>query len=132
MNVWRWFGSMVFTAGLMVLIGANLSVTAQDKKVEEKKAEEKKAEPQKVDAPKKDETKKDEAKKDEPKKEAPKVEAGKERLFFKAFDSKTPFYQELVTSTTQEMTVMGQAISQKQKQVFYLKWTPEDKKDGNF
>src|SRR5438067_2098462 len=35
MNLWRWFGCMVFTAGLMVLVGANLSVTAQDKKTQE-------------------------------------------------------------------------------------------------
>ena len=30
------------------------------------------------------------------------------------------------------MKVMGQEISQKQKQTFYLKWTAEDKKDGNY
>jgi hypothetical protein len=129
MTVWRWFGSLVFMAGLLVLVGANLSVTAQDK-------DKKKDDAQKDGAAKKDETKKDEAKKDEvkkdEKKEQPKVEPGKELLVWKAFEPKTVFYQELVTKTTQDMKVMGQEISQKQSQTFYLKWTADDKKDGDY
>jgi hypothetical protein len=119
MTVWRWFGTLVFAAGLLVLVGANWQVAAQDK---DKKGE-----------TKKDETKKDEGKKDETKKQdAPKLEPGKVQLVWKAFEPKSVFYQELTTKTTQDMKVMGQEINQKQNQTFYLKWTAEDKKDGNY
>ena len=47
----------------------------------------------------------------------------KETLLWKAFRPQAVFYQELVTSTTQEMLIMGQEIRQKQTQTFYLKWT---------
>src|SRR5262249_26989432 len=60
------------------------------------------------------------------------VKPGEVRLEWKAFDPKTVFYQELVTNTTQDMKVMGQEISQKQSQTFYLKWTADEKKDGNY
>ncbi len=137
MAVWRWFGSLMCMAALMVLVGGSLSVTAQDKdkkvekKDEPKKDEPKKEEPKKVEP--KAEPKKDEPKKEEPKKEEPKVEAGKTLLTWKAFEPKSVWYQTLVTKTNQDMKVMGQEISQKQDQTFYLKWTAEDKtKDGNF
>jgi hypothetical protein len=113
MTVWRWFGSLVFVAGLLVLAGANLAVTAQDK-----------------DKKKDDTAKKEDPKKDEPKKED--VKKDDRNLVWKAFDPKSVFYQELVTKTTQDMKVMGQEISQKQNQTFYLKWTAGDKKDGNY
>jgi hypothetical protein len=58
---------------------------------------------------------------------------GKERLIWKAFTPNTVFYQELVTDTTQDMTVMGQEIRQKQTLTFYLKWTAREKtRDGNY
>jgi hypothetical protein len=118
MTVWRWFGSLVFMAGLLVLVGANLSVTAQDK--------DKKVEPKKDDTSKKDDAKKaEDVKKDETKKDD-------RNLVWKAFDPKTVFYQELVTKTTQDMKVMGQEIRQEQNQTFYLQWTADDKKDGSY
>src|SRR5271165_5770407 len=129
MTVWRWFGSMVMVAGMLVL-GANFAVVAQDK---DKKTDVKKDDaPKKDDTSKKDESKKDQVKKDE-KKDTPKTDDGKVTLVWKAFEPKSVFYQELTTKTTQDMEVMGQKISQKQNQTFYLKWTAEDKtKDGNF
>jgi hypothetical protein len=58
---------------------------------------------------------------------------GKERLIWKAFRPKTVFYQELVTTTTQDMTILGQEIIQKQTQTFYLKWTAREKtREGNY
>jgi RNA polymerase sigma factor (sigma-70 family) len=38
-----------------------------------------------------------------------------------------PFYQEIYTETDQQMEVMGQDVTQKQKQTFYLRWTPQGK-----
>src|SRR5579863_9504639 len=132
MTVWRWLGSVVILAGLMVLVGANLSVIAQDK---DKKTDTKNKDA-KTDTSKKDDGKKDEKKpetKKEEKKAEPKDEPGKTRLTWKAFEPKSVFYQTLETNTTQDMKVMGQEISQKQSQTFYLKWTAEDKtKDGNY
>ncbi|MCI0640028.1 MAG: DUF6263 family protein [Gemmataceae bacterium] len=56
-----------------------------------------------------------------------------EKLEWKAFEKGKPFYQELTTKTTQDMKVMGQEISQKQEQTFFIKWTAEDKdKAGNY
>jgi hypothetical protein len=152
MTVWRWLGALVCMLGLMVLIGGNLSATAQDKDKAAKDSADKKDTPVK-DAPAKDTPAKDTPAKDTPakdtpakdapakdapakdagKKEEPKVEAGKVLLVWKAFEPKTIFYQELTTKTQQDMKVMGQEISQKQDQTFYLKWTAEDKtKDGNY
>jgi hypothetical protein len=49
------------------------------------------------------------------------------------FEKGKPFYQEMTTDTTQNMTVMGQKITQVQKVTFFLSWTPVDKdKDGNW
>jgi len=129
MTVWRWLGSIVFVAGMLVLVGTNLSVVAQDK---DKKVEVKKDETPKKDDGKKGEPKKEEVKKEE-KKDAPKTDDGKITLVWKMFEPKTVTYQELTTKTNQDMEVMGQKISQKQNQTFYLKWTAEDKtKEGNF
>jgi hypothetical protein len=48
------------------------------------------------------------------------------KLEFKAFNADAkPFYQMLETDTEQNMKVMGQEVTQKQKQTFYIKWTPE-------
>jgi hypothetical protein len=55
----------------------------------------------------------------------------KDKLEWKAFDKGKIFYQELTTDTEQKMKVMGQEVTQKQKQTFYLKYTGEDAKDGN-
>jgi hypothetical protein len=141
-------------AALMVVIGGNLAVIAQDakkdavkdgKKDETKKTDSGKKDDAKKDDGKKDDSKKDDSKKDdskkddgkkddskkEPKKEDTKTEAPK-GWAWKAFDPGTVFYQELVTNTTQEMKVMAQDITQKQEQTFYLKWTAKDKKDGNY
>ncbi len=48
------------------------------------------------------------------------------KLEFKAFapDAK-PFWQKLETDTTQVMKVMGQEVTQKQNQTFYIQWTPQ-------
>jgi Family of unknown function (DUF6263) len=54
----------------------------------------------------------------------PKVNAN--ALKFEALDPKTkPFYTEQYTETEQTMTVSGQAVVQKQKQWFLIKWTPD-------
>jgi Family of unknown function (DUF6263) len=149
MNVWRWIGCMIFTTGLLVLVGANLSVTAQDKGSDpakqadpKKPADAKPADPQKpadakpADAKPADPQKSAETKPAEPAKQAEPAKkaepqaapkAGEVRLTWKAFDPKTVFYQKLETTTVQDMTVMGQKITQNQKQTFYLKWTAEDK-----
>lgn len=46
------------------------------------------------------------------------------------FEKAKPFYQELTTSTTQKMKVMGQDVEQKQDQTFYFSFTPKEEKDG--
>ncbi len=157
MTVWRWLGSMIFVAGLLIFVGANVSVTAQDKKDEAPKTDAPKTDAPKTEAPKteapktaapKTEAPKTEAPKTETKTEAPKTdkapekkddktaapnEPGKERLEWKAFEPKKVFYQELVTNTVQDMDVMSQKVSQKQSQTFILKWTAEEKnKDGDY
>ncbi len=50
--------------------------------------------------------------------------SAQEKLVWKAFDSKQPFYQEMTTETNQKMTVMGMEVNQTQNQTFYLQWTP--------
>jgi len=47
-----------------------------------------------------------------------------EKLVWKAFDAKEPFYQEMTTETVQTMTVMGMEVKQTQNQTFYMQWTP--------
>lgn len=46
------------------------------------------------------------------------------------FEKAKTFYQELTTSTTQNMKVMGQDVVQKQNQTFYFSFTPTEEKDG--
>jgi hypothetical protein len=47
---------------------------------------------------------------------------------FKGFDDeKKPFWQELITNTTQTMKVQGQEVIQKQSQTFLVKWTVKSK-----
>src|SRR5260370_34110572 len=49
------------------------------------------------------------------------------------FTKGATFYQDLATTTNQNMKVMGQDVSQKQTQTFYFSWTPQDQdKDGNW
>jgi hypothetical protein len=56
-------------------------------------------------------------------------------LKFKAFDAKAaPFYQRLETTTEQKMSVGNppQEMTQKQTQVFIIKWTPKEMKDSQW
>jgi hypothetical protein len=46
------------------------------------------------------------------------------------FEKDKLFFQELKTSTSQVMQVMGQEIAQNQEQMFYFRWTVKDVKDG--
>jgi Family of unknown function (DUF6263) len=101
----------------------------------------KKEDPKKVDPkdPKKEDPKdpkkvdpKDPKKEDpkDPKKEPPKPEIPP--LVWK-FEAKKSFYQEMKTTTEQNIKVMGLDVVQKQDQTFYFKWTPEElDKDGNW
>jgi hypothetical protein len=58
-------------------------------------------------------------------KEAPK--AGGEEVTIKwEFQKDKPFYQEMTTSTKQTMKLMGQDLSQTQKQTFTFSWTPKE------
>lgn len=55
---------------------------------------------------------------------------GTEKPTWKAFDDlNKPFWQEMKTETTQAMKVQGMEVTQNQKQTFYVKWTPKEKKD---
>ena len=54
-----------------------------------------------------------------------------EVLVWKAFDKDTKeWYQTLETTTDQVMKVQGMDVNQKQKQTFYIKWSPQDPKDA--
>jgi hypothetical protein len=120
------------------LLAAFIAATAvgQDKKdapakdatkTDVKKDDTKKTETPKKEEPKKTEPpKKEEPKKEEPKKEAPKADAT--GLAWK-FTANTPFFQKMVTTTEQNIKVMGLDVTQKQDQTFYFKWTPL-KQDG--
>jgi Family of unknown function (DUF6263) len=91
----------------------------------------------KKDAPKAPDAKKDEPKKDEPKapgKDAPKTEpkgtvpapapaAGDSPISWK-FTKDVPFYQEMTTSTIQNIKVQGLDVGQNQNQTFYFKFEP--------
>lgn len=46
------------------------------------------------------------------------------------FEKGKTFYQELTTTTSQNMKVMGQEVVQKQNQTFYFSFTAKDEKDG--
>jgi hypothetical protein len=127
MNLWRWCGTFLFLMGLACLVASPKGlgpVSAQEKK-DEKKSEAKKTEE------KKSEEKKTEEKKTEEKKQEA---AGQGGLKFTAFDPDAkPFFQELTTTTTQNMKVMGQEIPQKQEQTFIVEWIPEKKdQSGNY
>src|SRR2546421_4149987 len=109
MNVWRWLGMFLFLAAVTCFVSARMPAFAGEK---DKKQEAK-------DKDKKDEDKKGEAKKGD--------EKGSEKGEFKAFKKDSgPFFQEVVTETTQIMKVMGQDVKQVQKQTFYIQWTPLD------
>ncbi len=48
------------------------------------------------------------------------------------FEKDKPFFQEMITNTTQKITVMGQEPTQTQKQTFLFKWTPQSETDGKW
>jgi hypothetical protein len=48
------------------------------------------------------------------------------------FEKNKPFYQKMVTKTTQTMKVMNNDVTQKQEQTFYFSWTPLEEKDGKW
>src|SRR3954447_24129279 len=50
--------------------------------------------------------------------------ASAQKLEWKAFDGKEPFYQKMYTKTEQKMTVMGMEVKQTQEQTFYMEWKP--------
>ena len=129
MNVWRYIGVLFFAAAVTCFVSTQIPAGAggKDAKQDKDKGKDDK------DKGKDDKGKKDDgkAKKDDEKKKGDEKPAGKAE--FKAFDSKDPFYQEVRTETTQIMTVMGQQVTQKQDQTFYIEWTPKGKdKDGNY
>jgi hypothetical protein len=139
MNLWRWSISLVLLVGLVTWAGTQIPSMAlgQDKDKKEEKKDDKKKDDTKKEEVKKDdkkEEKKEEKKqeKKEEKKDPPKTTGG-DALVWKAFDPKAkPFTQELTTTTTQKMKVMGQDIKQEQTQTFTIKWTPGEIKDGNW
>lgn len=54
-------------------------------------------------------------------------------LVWKAFDADTKeWYQTLETTTDQTMKVQGMDVVQKQKQTFYIKWTPDKADKGKW
>lgn len=56
-----------------------------------------------------------------------------EVLVWKAFDADTKeWYQTLETTTDQTMKVQGMDVIQKQKQTFYIKWTPQKADKGKW
>jgi hypothetical protein len=65
-------------------------------------------------------------------KEAPKAGGGEVTLKWE-FQKGKSFFQEMTTSTKQTMKLMGQDLSQTQKQTFVFSWTPkEQNKDKNW
>lgn len=107
MNGWRWLIMVLFLAG-MTGLGLSAYGDDKDKKPSDKQADKK------------------------PAGKTPADDKDKVELLPKAFEGKEPFYQELITTTTQKMTVMQQNITQEQKQTFWFSWTPKEKKDGKF
>lgn len=136
MNVCRWLGISLFLLGAVCLIGTTkfpvfAGIQDKDKKEVKKEAKEDKKETPKAD---KKEDKKEDKKQEEKKADPAAKDDGKKGdiLAFKAFEGK-PFFQEQVTETTQKMDVMGQSVTQKQKQTFIIQWSPKDKnKDGDY
>src|SRR5262249_46654351 len=112
MNVWRWFGLFLVLAAALCLGGPQLTVYAgKDKDKDKDKGGEAKDKDKKDDKDKKG--------------EEPKKGGAAEELKFNAFDPKgKSFFQEIETNTTQTMNVMGQDVTQKQLQTFYVEWTP--------
>lgn len=109
MNAWRWLGASL----LVVVLGLTISASAQEKKGDDK-------------GKKGDDKGKVDDKKGKPAGE--KVE-----LKWSAFDTKDKiFYQEMSTTTTQKMTVMGMTVEQKQAQTFYIQWTPLEAKGDDW
>jgi hypothetical protein len=54
-------------------------------------------------------------------------------LVWKAFDADTKeWYQTLETTTDQTMSVQGMKVDQKQKQTFYIKWSPQKAEKGKW
>jgi len=133
MNVWRWLGASLF----VVVLGMGVAVHGQDKKTDDKKtdkktddkkADDKKAGEKKGDDKKTDDKKTDDKKTDDKKGET-KPAAGSVELKWKAFESTTPFFQEMTTSTVQTMKVANMEVKQTQSQTFVVEWTPQ-KKEG--
>ena len=58
---------------------------------------------------------------------------GQEAALKWEFQKGKPFYQEMTTTTKQNMKVMSMEVAQNQTQTFIFGWTPKDKdKDGNW
>jgi hypothetical protein len=70
----------------------------------------------------KDDKNKTDTKKADTKAETPK-DGGKVTLAWK-FEKNKTFYQTMTTTTDQNMQVMNNNVTQKQKQIFYFSWTP--------
>jgi len=122
MKAWHWLGACLVLLALS--LGASVHGGGK-KKGDDKKAEQKKGDD------KKGEQKKGDDKKGEQKKGEKAAGAG-DPLPWKAFDAKTPFYQEMTTSTEQKMKVAGMEVTQKQKQTFYIEWTTEKAEKNEF
>ncbi|HEX3146789.1 MAG TPA: DUF6263 family protein [Gemmataceae bacterium] len=115
-----------------------LTAIAQEKKdpVPPAKGDAPKTEAPKAEAPKKDAPKVDAPKVDAPKVDAPKTPdpkapapAGDNPLAWK-FTKDVPFYQEMTTTTTQNIKVQGLDVGQNQQQTFYFSFLPI-KQDGD-
>jgi hypothetical protein len=138
MNAWRWIGLFLFFAAVMCFVSARMPVTAGEKGDKDKQAKEKDkdkgADKDKDKDKEKDKDKDKEKDKDKDKKVKPSKNGSSVELKFTAFDKKgAEFYQKVSTDTKQIMKVMGQDVTQKQEQTFYIKWKALDKdKDGNF
>jgi hypothetical protein len=48
------------------------------------------------------------------------------------FEKDRPFYQEMTTTTRQELTVQGNLVRQEQSQTFYYSWTPTRQENDNW
>jgi hypothetical protein len=68
----------------------------------------------------------------EPDRDAPKGDGAKTTLKFTAFGQNEPFYQVVETETGQRLKVAGKAVTRKQHQTLYVRWTPLGRKDGNY
>lgn len=114
MNGRHWFG-LLAVAALLGLAGVMIPAVGQEK-------------------PKDDKTK-PEVKPEQKPEQKPEPKPSSDNPFqWKAFEPDAkPFYQELTTDTHQTMKVMSMPIEQKQKQTFYVSWTPGKKDEkGNW